>query len=81
MPHLYNGHGLEVAVIRGRDRFVDVMSYGPCVMSCVSNLLGHAVVVWKLRQEQCTFGNQALSSHSDETKKGNFLEFLVSCDN
>jgi len=38
-------------------------------------------VTWKLPQEQCCFGNQGLSSHSEETKKVRFLEFLVSWRN
>ena len=35
-------------------------------------------MVWKLKQKQCAFGNQGLSSHSEETKKGKDLEFSVS---
>jgi hypothetical protein len=27
-------------------------------------------VAWKVLQQQCTFGNQGLSSHPEETKKG-----------
>jgi hypothetical protein len=34
-------------------------------------------VAWKLLEKECTFGNQGSNSHSEETKKVRFLEFLV----
>ena len=39
---------------------------------------GHVGVALKLRQKQCGCGIQGLSSHSEETKRVRFLEFLVS---
>ena len=38
-------------------------------------------MAWKLVQKEYTSGNQGLSSHSEETNKVRFLEFLVSWKN
>jgi hypothetical protein len=35
-------------------------------------------MLWKLIRKLCTFGSKGLRSHSEETKKARFLEFLVS---
>jgi len=45
---------------------------------CASLFPRHVVVAWALLQKQCAFGNHGLSSHSEETNKVGFLEFLVS---
>ena len=71
-----------MAVIRGRDGF---KVGAKCRLFALQKLTlrhlcvfvpGHVVVAWKLRQKQCTFGNQILRSHSEETKKGNVFEIL-----
>jgi len=43
----------------------------PTYVVCVLLVRGHVAVNWKL-QMVCTFGNQGLSSHSEETKRQGF---------
>jgi hypothetical protein len=46
-------------------------------MICALLLPEHVVVAWKLLQKACTFGNQGLSSHSEErNKKSKFFGIL-----
>jgi hypothetical protein len=33
-------------------------------------------MAWKVIQKQCNFGNQGVSSHSEETKKGKVFGIL-----
>jgi hypothetical protein len=48
---------------------------------CALRLPGHVGEAWKLIGKLRTFGSKGLSSHSEETKKARFLEFLVSRKN
>jgi hypothetical protein len=45
-----------------------------CVQVLIS-LPGYVVVAWKLLQKECRFGNEGLSSHSEETKKCRTLQY------
>ena len=56
------------------------MVYSNCKMWHVSSVHCSYEFTWMwLRdlQKQCSFGYQGLNSHSEETKKARFVEFLV----